>query len=148
MRCCRTRPSSTRVCYNGQLNKKKKELQGSAAQTWARPCQAYPSRTLDQMTSVRLDKKKKKLFIHARICLEQLTSLSLSLHIICDMSRPLQEFRAESSSEIVAIPTFVDQTTKQNIVRWKDIQQRFENVKYVLNGTTSVLLLTDDWLQE
>lgn len=100
------------------------------------------------MTSVRLDKKKKKLFIHARICLEQLTSLSLSLHIICDMSRPLQEFRAESSSEIVAIPTFVDQTTKQNIVRWKDIQQRFENVKYVLNGTTSVLLLTDDWLQE
>ncbi|KAF9361552.1 hypothetical protein BGX34_007084 [Mortierella sp. NVP85] len=64
------------------------------------------------------------------------------------MSTPLQEFRAESSSEIVTIPTFVDPVTKEHIVRWKDIRQRFENVKYVLNGTTSVLLLTNSWLEE
>ncbi|KAF9936877.1 hypothetical protein BGZ65_001973 [Modicella reniformis] len=59
-----------------------------------------------------------------------------------------QAFRARFSSEIIAIPTRHDTKCGQRVVRWKDIQQCFENAKYIMNGGEAVLFLTDDDLDE
>ncbi|KAG0221667.1 hypothetical protein BGX31_009646, partial [Mortierella sp. GBA43] len=59
-----------------------------------------------------------------------------------------QSFRTKSSSELVTIPTRYDSKSGQRVVRWKDIQQRFENAKTILNGNCSVLFLTDDDLED
>jgi hypothetical protein len=59
-----------------------------------------------------------------------------------------QAFRARNSSEIITIPTRHDPKSGQRVVRWKDIQQYFENAKGVLNGKDAVLFLTDDDLEE
>ncbi|KAG0205555.1 hypothetical protein BGX31_002927, partial [Mortierella sp. GBA43] len=48
----------------------------------------------------------------------------------------------------VTIPTRYDSKSSQRIVRWKDIQQYFENAKGILNGKHSVLFLTDDDLED
>ncbi|KAF9920046.1 hypothetical protein BGZ65_011586, partial [Modicella reniformis] len=58
-----------------------------------------------------------------------------------------QEFRTRKSSDITAIPTRNDPKTKQQVVRWKDIQQCFENAKNVMIGKAAVLFLTDDELE-
>ncbi|KAG0200340.1 hypothetical protein BGX31_004075, partial [Mortierella sp. GBA43] len=59
-----------------------------------------------------------------------------------------QTFRTKSSSEVVTIPTRLDSKSGQRVVRWKDIQQHFENAKTILNGKCSVLFLTDDNLED
>ncbi|KAG0221664.1 hypothetical protein BGX31_009643 [Mortierella sp. GBA43] len=59
-----------------------------------------------------------------------------------------QGFRARSSSEVITIPTRQDPKSGQRVVRWKDIQQYFENVKGLVNGKDAVLFLTDDDLEE
>ncbi|KAI8358168.1 hypothetical protein B0O80DRAFT_444147, partial [Mortierella sp. GBAus27b] len=59
-----------------------------------------------------------------------------------------QTFRNKSSSEVITIPTRLDPKSGQRVVRWKDIQQHFENAKTILNGKRSVLFLTDDDLEE
>jgi hypothetical protein len=59
-----------------------------------------------------------------------------------------QSFRAQSSSKVVTIPTRHDPKSGQRVVRWKDIQQYFENAKGILNGKYSVVFLTDDDLEE
>jgi hypothetical protein len=60
----------------------------------------------------------------------------------------LQAFRAKSSSQTITIPTRQDPKSGQRVVRWKDIQQFFENAKGVVNGDDAVLVLTDDDLEE
>ncbi|KAG0209557.1 hypothetical protein BGX31_002077, partial [Mortierella sp. GBA43] len=59
-----------------------------------------------------------------------------------------QTFRNKSSSEVITIPTRLDPKSGQRVVRWKDIQQHFENAKTILNGKRSVLFLTDDDLED
>ncbi|KAG0225583.1 hypothetical protein B0O80DRAFT_424233 [Mortierella sp. GBAus27b] len=59
-----------------------------------------------------------------------------------------QAFRAKSSSKTITIPTRQDPRSGQRIVRWKDIQQLFEDAKYVMNGDDAVLFLTDDNLED
>jgi hypothetical protein len=59
-----------------------------------------------------------------------------------------QEFRARSSSEVITIPTRQDPKSGQRVVRWKDIQQYFENAKGLMIGKDAVLFLTDDDLEE
>ncbi|KAF9984307.1 hypothetical protein BGZ65_000690 [Modicella reniformis] len=61
---------------------------------------------------------------------------------------PLQEFRAKSSTDIVTIPTRFDAKARLRVVRWKDIQQYFENAKGIINGKAAVLFLTDDNLED
>jgi hypothetical protein len=57
---------------------------------------------------------------------------------------PLQEFRVESSSKIISIPTRYDPRTRHHAVLWKDIQQCFENARNIMNNRVAVLFLTDD----
>jgi hypothetical protein len=59
-----------------------------------------------------------------------------------------QSFRDQNSSKIVTIPTRQDTKSGQRIVRWKDVQQCFENAKTIMNGEDIVLFLTDDDLEE
>ncbi|KAK3825452.1 MAG: hypothetical protein J3Q66DRAFT_436522 [Benniella sp.] len=59
-----------------------------------------------------------------------------------------QAFRARYSSEVITIPTRHDPRSGQRVVRWKDIQQYFENAKGIFNGKTAVLFLTDDELED
>jgi hypothetical protein len=59
-----------------------------------------------------------------------------------------QAFRAQSSSKIILIPTRYDGKSKQHVVRWKDIQLRFKDAQFVMNGESTVLFLTDDDLEE
>lgn len=57
---------------------------------------------------------------------------------------PLQHFRAQSSPNVIAIPTRHDRRTGEHIVCWADIQQHFENAKSVVHGNVAILFLTDD----
>ncbi|KAG0240498.1 hypothetical protein BGX31_001913 [Mortierella sp. GBA43] len=59
-----------------------------------------------------------------------------------------QPFRAQKSTKIVTIPTRQDTKSGQRIVRWKDVQQCFENAKTIMNGEDIVLFLTDDDLED
>ncbi|KAF9362412.1 hypothetical protein BGX34_006231 [Mortierella sp. NVP85] len=71
------------------------------------------------------------------------------VHIEDFMNQQLsQAFRARNSSEIITIPTRHDPKSGQRVVRWKDIQQYFENAKGILNGKDAVLFLTDDDLED
>jgi hypothetical protein len=58
-----------------------------------------------------------------------------------------QAFRT-STSKVITIPTRHDPKSGQRVVRWKDVQQYFENAKGVLSGEGAVLFLTDDGLEE
>lgn len=60
----------------------------------------------------------------------------------------LQAFRAESSSTVTCIPTRYDRKSNQHVVRWKDVQHRFEGAQCIMNGVASVLFLADDDLEE
>ncbi|KAG0246817.1 hypothetical protein B0O80DRAFT_529856 [Mortierella sp. GBAus27b] len=60
-----------------------------------------------------------------------------------DETKLLQEFRDESSSKVIAIPTQYDPKTAQQIVLWKDIQQCFGNAKSIMNDKNAVLFVTD-----
>ncbi|KAF9360961.1 hypothetical protein BGX34_007395 [Mortierella sp. NVP85] len=57
---------------------------------------------------------------------------------------PLQYFRAQSSPNVIAIPTRHDRRTGEYIVCWADIQQHFENAKSIVHGNVAILFLTDD----
>jgi hypothetical protein len=59
-----------------------------------------------------------------------------------------QAFRSTSSSKIISIPTCHDPTTSQRVVRWKDIQQYFENAQGIMNGEVAVIFLTNNNLEE
>jgi len=59
-----------------------------------------------------------------------------------------QAFRVQSSSKIISIPTRYDRKTNQRVIRWKDIQQRFKDAQFIMNGEDTVLFLTDDDLEE
>ncbi|KAF9363433.1 hypothetical protein BGX34_004143 [Mortierella sp. NVP85] len=59
-----------------------------------------------------------------------------------------QEFRSQSSSKVVAIPTRQDPKSGQRVVRWKDIQQCFKDAQYVMNSGLAVMFLTDDELED
>jgi hypothetical protein len=62
-----------------------------------------------------------------------------------------QAFRSttnSSSSDIINIPACHDPTTSQRVVRWKDIQQYFENAQGVMNGKDAVIFLTNNNLEE
>ncbi|KAF9353439.1 hypothetical protein BGX34_011564 [Mortierella sp. NVP85] len=59
-----------------------------------------------------------------------------------------QAFRAQSSSNIILIPTRYDGRSKQHVIRWKDIQLRFKDAQFVMNGENTVLFLTDDDLED
>ncbi|KAF9356328.1 hypothetical protein BGX34_009990 [Mortierella sp. NVP85] len=55
-----------------------------------------------------------------------------------------QSFWTKSSTEIITIPTRVDNKTGNRIILWKDVQQYFKNAQGVLNDGKAVLFLTDD----
>ncbi|KAF9930615.1 hypothetical protein BGZ65_005229 [Modicella reniformis] len=61
---------------------------------------------------------------------------------------PSQAFRAQFSSQVVTIPTRYDPTSRQHVVRWRDIQQRFKDAQYITNGGESVPFLTNDVLDD
>ncbi|KAG0240489.1 hypothetical protein BGX31_001904 [Mortierella sp. GBA43] len=64
------------------------------------------------------------------------------------ISTPSQAFQSQSSSEIVTVPSVHDPKTKKYVVRWRDIQRRFDNAKYIMNGDDMVLFLSNDDLVE
>ncbi|KAK3825650.1 MAG: hypothetical protein J3Q66DRAFT_384803 [Benniella sp.] len=59
-----------------------------------------------------------------------------------------QAFRSTSSEDIITIPTCHDPTTSQHVVRWKDIQQYFENAQGIMNGKAAVIFLTNNNLED
>jgi hypothetical protein len=59
-----------------------------------------------------------------------------------------QAFRVQSSSNVINIPTRYDGKGNQHVIRWKDIQLRFKDAQYVMNGDDTVLFLTNDDLEE
>ncbi|KAF9349048.1 hypothetical protein BGX34_002092, partial [Mortierella sp. NVP85] len=59
-----------------------------------------------------------------------------------------QAFRSTSSPKIISIPTCHDPTTSQRVVRWRDIQQYFENAQGVMNGEVAVIFLTNNNLED
>ena len=59
-----------------------------------------------------------------------------------------QAFRADASSEIITIPTRLDNETRQHVILWRDIQQYFEDAIGVANSGESVQFLADDKLNE
>ncbi|KAK3829322.1 MAG: hypothetical protein J3Q66DRAFT_410832 [Benniella sp.] len=64
-----------------------------------------------------------------------------------------QTFRVRSSPGSsplcnITIPTRHDHTTRQQVVRWKDVLQYFENATGVMNGEDAVLFLTGDDLED
>jgi hypothetical protein len=64
-----------------------------------------------------------------------------------------QTFRVRSSPGSsplynITIPTRHDQMTSQQVVRWKDVLQYFENATGIMNGEDAVLFLTGDDLEE
>ncbi|KAK3825653.1 MAG: hypothetical protein J3Q66DRAFT_436683 [Benniella sp.] len=59
-----------------------------------------------------------------------------------------QALRSSSSSKIISIPTCHDPTTGQRVVRWRDIQQYFENAQGIMNGEYAVTFLTNNNLED
>ncbi|KAI8349139.1 hypothetical protein B0O80DRAFT_429235 [Mortierella sp. GBAus27b] len=47
---------------------------------------------------------------------------------------PMQEFRCQSTDEVLEIATQLDSATGKHFVLWKDIQVGFENAKSIRNG--------------
>ncbi|KAK3820118.1 MAG: hypothetical protein J3Q66DRAFT_439167 [Benniella sp.] len=59
-----------------------------------------------------------------------------------------QAFRADASSEIIAIPTRLDNETGQHVILWRDIQQYFEDAIGIVNNGEAVQFLADDKLND
>jgi hypothetical protein len=55
-----------------------------------------------------------------------------------------QAFRAQSSSDIISIPTRHDPTDKQHVILLTDIQLSFGSVQRIMSNGSTVLLLTDE----
>ncbi|KAK3825655.1 MAG: hypothetical protein J3Q66DRAFT_396600 [Benniella sp.] len=68
------------------------------------------------------------------------------MHDTC--SQAFRSTTSSSSSDIINIPACHDPTTSQRVVRWKDIQQYFENAQGVMNGKDAVIFLTNNNLED
>ncbi|KAF9366063.1 hypothetical protein BGX34_006449, partial [Mortierella sp. NVP85] len=68
------------------------------------------------------------------------------MHDTC--SQAFRSTTSSSSSDIINIPACHDPTTGQRVVRWKDIQQYFENAQGVMNGKDAVIFLTNNNLED
>ncbi|KAG0203022.1 Vacuolar protein 8 [Mortierella sp. GBA30] len=66
---------------------------------------------------------------------------------------PSQAFRlatqpGEPLAPEIHIEASYDSNTQKHIIRWKDVQQIFDNPRYVRNGQKAVMFLTDDDLED
>jgi len=71
------------------------------------------------------------------------------IHIGSHMSTtPLQAFRAQSSSNLISIPTRHDLKSNQHVVLWRDIQRLFQSAENIMHGGDAVLFVTNEELEE
>lgn len=68
--------------------------------------------------------------------------------VVMTEEQHVQALRNRSTSEIIHIPARKDPKTEEYIVLWKDIQGEFEDAKSLWNGTSKVLFMTDEHLEE
>ncbi|KAF9963868.1 hypothetical protein BGZ65_008652 [Modicella reniformis] len=62
--------------------------------------------------------------------------------------QPMQAFQSLSMDDTIDIPTRTDLTTGKYIILWRDIRCVFENARFIRNGESQVLFMTDENFQE
>ncbi|KAG0299649.1 hypothetical protein BGZ98_009869 [Dissophora globulifera] len=61
---------------------------------------------------------------------------------------PQQAIRSQFSSEVLTINCRLNTKTGEYVVLWRDIQQLYENAKYIKNGSAIVSFIVDDDFEE